>query len=65
MITINEYREAIVQALLELRGEASSDQPQMREASARQLVNQLTDEELEDGIDFNTPSEIAEWLLEE
>ena len=35
------------------------------EKHARQLVGQLTDDELDDGIDFNTPEEIAEWLLEE
>ena len=63
MQTIDEFREAIVQALLNKKDDDGLGI--IMEKHARQLVGQLTDDELDDGIDFNTPEEIAEWLLEE
>ena len=33
------------------------------ESDAKELLNELTDSELEDGILFNTPEEVAELLM--
>ena len=63
MQQIDDYREAIVQALLQKHGDDGL--PVLIERDARKLVDQLTDEELEDGIDFNTAEEVADWLLED
>ena len=36
----------------------------MDEASAKELLRQLSDEELEEGMLFNTPEDVAEVLSE-
>ena len=63
MNTIDQYREDILQAMLQVKDDDGLGV--ITERNARELLGQLTDEELEDGIDFNTPEEVAEWLLEE
>lgn len=62
MNTIDEYREAILQAMLNVKDDDGLGV--ITEKAARQLLSELSDEELEDGIDFNTPEEVAELLLE-
>lgn len=62
MNTIEAYREAILKAMLNVKD--ADGLGIVTEKAARQLLAELTDEELEDGIDFNTPEEVAAWLLE-
>ena len=62
MNTIEAYREAILQAMLNVKD--ADGLGTVTEKAARQLLAELTDEELEDGIDFNTPEEVAALLLE-
>ena len=61
-MSIEEYRQQILTSLLSrtnAKGELSFD-----ESSAKELLNQLSDEELEDGILFNTPEDVADVLAE-
>ncbi|MFC2312429.1 hypothetical protein [Prevotella denticola] len=61
-MSIEEYRQQILTSLLSrtnTKGELSFD-----ESSAKELLNQLSDEELEDGILFNTPEDVADVLAE-
>ena len=61
-MSIEEFRKEILSALLEktnTKGERRFD-----EASAKELLNQLSDNELEEGILFNTPEDVAEVLSE-
>jgi hypothetical protein len=58
---ITQYRDKILQALLAER----DDKPvRVTEKEARKLLDELTDNELADGIAFNSPEEIADLLLE-
>lgn len=58
---ITQYRDKILQALLAER----DDKPErVTEKEARKLLDELTDNELADGIAFNSPEEIADLLLE-
>lgn len=62
MEDVTKYRALIMQALLEaLDGEG---RPRLTEAQAAALVRELSDEELLDGMPFNTPEDVAELLLE-
>lgn len=61
-MSIEEYRQEILTALLaktNSKGEARFD-----ELAAKELLDQLSDEELEEGILFNTPEDVAEILSE-
>lgn len=58
---ITQYRDRILQALL---AERNSKPTPVTEEEARELLDELTDNELADGIAFNTPEEIADLLLE-
>ena len=61
-MSIKEYRQQILTSLLaktNSKGEPSFDEP-----SAKELLAQLSDEELEEGILFNTPEDVAEILSE-
>lgn len=61
-MSIEEFRKEILSALLEktnTKGERRFD-----EASAKELLNQLSDNELEEGILFNTPEDVADVLSE-
>ena len=56
MENLDDYRQQILQCLLaavNTKGE-----------QAQALLNELTEEELLDGIDFNSPEEIAQLLME-
>ncbi len=61
-MSIEEYRQQILSILLaktNTKGTARFD-----ESSAKELLDQLSDEELEEGILFNTPEDVAEILSE-
>lgn len=61
-MSIEEYRQQILSILLaktNAKGTARFD-----ESSANELLDQLSDEELEEGILFNTPEDVAEILSE-
>ena len=54
MQNVDDYRQQIFQSLV----------ARYTEEQARALAKELTDEELIDGIDFNTPEEVAQLLME-
>jgi len=59
---IQEYRQAILDDLLartKQNGEPAIDEP-----TAIQLLNELKDNELKEGMLFNEPSDVADVLLE-
>ena len=62
MDDITEYRSRILRLLLQTTG--PDGQPRLTERQARQLMGELTDEDLRAGMDVNTPEEVAELLLE-
>ena len=62
MGNINDYRQQILQCLLAAVNTKGEQRYTEEQASA--LLNELTDEELLDGIDFNSPEEIAQLLME-
>ena len=62
MMTIEEYRAAILQILLEAKNEDGT--PCITEKEAKEALNGFTDDELRDGILWNTPEDVAEIILE-
>ena len=60
-MTTDEYKAAILKAMLEAKDSNGNAKIEEKEAAA--LLGELTDNELEDGILFNTPEEVAELLL--
>ncbi len=62
MERIEEYRAAIL-ACLRAATDANG-QPRLDEKRAKALSEEFSDVELLDGMDFNTPEEVAEMLLE-
>lgn len=62
MMTIEEYRAAILQALLEAKDEDGN--PALSEKEAKEALNGFTNDELQDGILWNTPEDVAEIILE-
>ena len=61
-MTIEEYRAAILEALLQAQNEDGT--PAISEKEAREALNGFTDDELHDGILWNTPEDVAEIILE-
>lgn len=61
-MSIEEFRQQILTLLLSKTN--SKGEPHFDETSAKELLDQLTDEELEEGILFNTPEDVAEILSE-
>ena len=59
---LDTYRDAIVKALLSTKDEKG--QPKITKEEALAAVKDFTDEELLDGIPFNSPEEVAEMILE-
>lgn len=55
------YREAIWNAMLEKM--AAQGAKAIEESEARARLKELTDDELADGIPFNTPEDVADILL--
>lgn len=62
MEEVNQYREAILQILLSARNE--NGELRLTEKEAIALSKEFSDQELLDGMDFNTPEEVAEMLLD-
>ena len=62
MMTVDEYRAAILDAMLQLKDNEGN--ARITEADANDILNGFTDDELNDGILFNTPEEVAELLAE-
>jgi hypothetical protein len=62
MEAIDNYREAIHQALLNMKD--ADGNAKLTEEQAKQLAEEFSDEELNDGMPFNTPEEVAELLVE-
>ncbi len=62
MKTVEEYRSLILQSLC--AATKTDGTPRLTELQARKLAEEFSDEELIDGMDFNTPEEVAQMLLE-
>lgn len=62
MMTIEEYRAAIMKALLDSKKEDGT--PTITEKEAKEALNGFTDDELQDGILWNTPEDVAAIILE-
>ncbi len=62
MMTVDEYRAAILDAMLQLKDNEGN--ARITEADAKDILKGFTDDELKDGILFNTPEEVAELLAE-
>ena len=62
MMTIEEYRAAILQALLDAKNEDGT--PTITPKEAQEALNGFTDDELQDGILWNSPEDVAEIILE-
>ena len=61
-MTIEEYRAAILQALLDAKNEDGTSAITPTEAQV--ALNGFTDDELQDGILWNSPEDVAEIILE-
>ena len=61
-MSIEEFRQEILSTLLAKTN--TKGEPRFDEASAKELLNQLSDNELEEGILFNTPEDVADVLSE-
>lgn len=61
-MTVDEYRAAILDAMLQLKDNEGN--ARITEADAKDILKGFTDDELNDGILFNTPEEVAELLAE-
>lgn len=59
---LEEYRTAILRALMQASD--ADGTPKLTKAEAEALVAELSDNELSDGMPFNTPEEVAELLLD-
>ena len=69
MQDVNEYREAIYQAMIAMTDAEGNPLVSAEEAKAildgftDEELDGFTDEELEDGILYNSPEEVAGFLL--
>ena len=61
MQDVNEYREAIYQAMIAMTD--AEGNPLVSDEEAKAILDGFTDEELEDGILYNSPEEVAGFLL--
>lgn len=62
MEDVKSYREKILNILLAARDDDGN--PRLSEKAAKGLSKEFTDQELLDGMDYNTPEEVAEMLLD-
>ena len=62
MMTIEEYRAPIYQILVDAKNEDGT--PVLSEKEAREALNGFTDDELQDGILWDTPEDVAGIILE-
>lgn len=61
MQDVKEYREAIYQAMIAMTD--AEGNPLVSTEEAKAILDGFTDEELEDGILYNSPEEVAGFLL--
>lgn len=61
MQDVKEYREAIYQAMIAMTDAEGT--PLVSAEEAKAILDGFTDEELEDGILYNSPEEVAGFLL--
>jgi hypothetical protein len=59
---VEEYRNKILDILLNAKDDEGN--ARLTEKAAHDLAEEFSDQELLDGMDFNTPEEVAEMLLE-
>ena len=59
---IEDYRAAILQCLLDAKNEDGTSAITPKEA--QEALNGFTDDELQDGILWNSPEDVAEIILE-
>lgn len=59
---VDEYRSKILDLLLNAKNDDGT--PRLTEKEAKDLSKEFTDQELLDGMPFNTPEEVAEMLLD-
>ncbi len=62
MMTIEEYRAEVLQALLEAKNEDGT--PAITPKEAQEALNGFTDDELQDGILWNSPQDVADIIRE-
>lgn len=62
MMTVAEYRQAVLEAILQAKDK--DEAPLTDEETAKSYLDSLSDDELEEGMLFNTPEEVAEMVLE-
>ncbi len=62
MMRIEDYRAAILQCLLDAKNEDGT--PAITPKEAQEALNGFTDDELQDGILWNSPEDVAEIILE-
>lgn len=62
MMTMAEYRQAVLEAILQAKDKDGA--PLTDEETAKSYLDSLSDDELEEGMLFNTPEEVAEMVLE-
>ena len=62
MMTIEEYRAEVLQALLEAKNEDGT--PAITPKEAQEALNGFTHDELQDGILWNSPQDVADIILE-
>ena len=61
-MTIEEYRAEVLQALLEAKNEDGT--PAITPKEAQEALNGVTDDEMQDGILWNSPQDVADIILE-
>lgn len=59
---VDEYRSKILKLLL--NAVDGDGKPRLTKKEAKELSNEFSDQELLDGMPFNTPEEVAEMLLD-
>lgn len=62
MMTVAEYRQAVLETILQAKDQDGA--PLTDEETAKSYLDSLSDDELEEGMLFNTPEEVAEMVLE-
>jgi hypothetical protein len=59
---VEEYRNKILEILLNAKDDEGK--ARLTEKAAHDLAEEFSDQELLDGMGFNTPEEVAEMLLD-
>lgn len=59
---IDAYRMAVLKVMMEAKKE--NGEPRYNETEAKEILDILSDADIEFGMPFNTPQETAEMLME-